>query len=290
MKDECESRISQVNGQIGAKRATSEVLMPNLVPRLLVSVRSEIEAGRAVAGGAEILDVKEPARGSLGMAGIDEISQISKLESVVSGAVPLSVALGEVFDWNPSSVYPVLPSGITFAKLGFNQCSGKPEWRMNWQRVRTAFERLSASHLKWVAVAYADSVEAASPSLTEVLDAAVDSGCAGLLIDTWTKRDKTLFDFTESTTLTAIATTCHSAGLFFAVAGRLGRDALPTLACVPVDVVAIRSAACAGTERTSELDSARVTEFRRAMQTSFGQSGCHTPPVKSGSIISPLSK
>ena len=37
--------------------------------RLLVSVRSADEVGAALAGGAEIVDVKEPSRGALGAGG-----------------------------------------------------------------------------------------------------------------------------------------------------------------------------------------------------------------------------
>ena len=38
------------------------------LPALLVSVRDAAEAGNAVAGGAALIDVKEPARGALGRA------------------------------------------------------------------------------------------------------------------------------------------------------------------------------------------------------------------------------
>jgi len=40
----------------------------------------------------------------------------------------------------------------------------------------------------------------------------------------------------------------------FAIAGKLRRDSLPRLANVPADVIAIRSAACVESDRTSELD------------------------------------
>ncbi len=38
---------------------------------LLVSVRNEVEAEMAIGGGADLIDVKEPANGSLGMASVE---------------------------------------------------------------------------------------------------------------------------------------------------------------------------------------------------------------------------
>ena len=80
-------------------------------PRLLVSVRSPEEAAAAMAGGANIIDVKEPTRGSLGMAGVDVIEAIAdQMESFQKtqkrllpkdrspDPIPLSVALGEVIE------------------------------------------------------------------------------------------------------------------------------------------------------------------------------------------------
>ena len=238
-------------------------------PRLLVSIRSAAEAERAMAGGVEILDVKEPSLGSLGMARIDEIVAISRSGNISDGSTPLSVALGEVVDWPAASSFPKLPGGITFAKLGLSQCARQPDWRSDWQRVRAEFNRRSCSRLNWVAVAYADTKEAASPSIAHVLDAAIETRCAGLLIDTWTKAEITLLDRIDATQLTEIAIACHASGMFFAIAGKLQLESLPVLARVPIDVIAIRSAACRGTDRTAELDSGRVAEFRNEMRYYF---------------------
>ena len=62
-------------------------------PRLLVSVRDAAEAAAALAGGAALIDVKEPARGSLGRA---DAATIAAVVAAVGGRVPVSVALGEL--------------------------------------------------------------------------------------------------------------------------------------------------------------------------------------------------
>ena len=53
--------------------------------RLLVSVRSEEEARAALAGGADIIDAKEPSRGALGAV---EIGVLREIVSVVNGLRP----------------------------------------------------------------------------------------------------------------------------------------------------------------------------------------------------------
>ena len=54
--------------------------------RLLVSVRSLDEAVEAISGGCDILDVKEPGRGSLGMADLREIVAVAEFAGSVGRA------------------------------------------------------------------------------------------------------------------------------------------------------------------------------------------------------------
>ncbi len=246
---------------------------PTHSPQLLVSVRSVAEAHGALSGGAQILDIKEPSRGSLGMAAIRDIESISKVCAAVNSAIPLSVALGEVVDWNDNSDIPSLPRGVTFAKLGLSRCGLDSGWLDHWKRVRLEFESRSQSKFQWVAVAYADSEEAAAPSPAEVLQVAIDTGCAGLLIDTWTKGSRSLLDEIRKTELISIGSACHEAELFFALAGKINIKSLSLLSGIPADVLAIRSAACRAGDRTSALDTGCVREFRKAITSVFDHNG-----------------
>src|SRR4051812_49007094 len=81
------------------------------VPKLLVSVRNVSEAQAAVGGGCDLLDVKEPARGPLGMADRRVIAEVAQFAAGAQTDRPLecSVALGEV-DELPTGGSPfVLP-------------------------------------------------------------------------------------------------------------------------------------------------------------------------------------
>lgn len=242
-------------------------------PGLLVSVRSRQEAERAIEGAADILDVKEPLGGSLGMASLDVISDIANLDHVVTKKIPLSVALGEVMDWPDDATVPSLPAGITFAKLGLSQCRLTHDWRGDWNRVRKEFAVCSASQLNWVAVAYADSDQAASPTVSDILEAAITANCAGLLVDTWKKDGRSLLDHVSIRELTRIANRCRRSGLFLALAGRLNPTQLTDLAQsdVSVDVIAIRSAACRGQDRTAEVVTESVVAFKQCLKQRFPQ-------------------
>ena len=247
------------------------------LPRLLVSVRSVDEAQSAIAGGAEILDVKEPAAGSLGMASIETISQIAAWIDARDRSVPLSVALGELSDWGSDTMIPSLPQTVTYAKMGLSHCASRTDWREEWTLARSRFDQQRQVPLKWVAVAYADSRDAHSPSATDVLNAAIETDCAGFLFDTWTKDGRCLLDEIDLASLKSISRTCQSAGLFLALAGRLDKAQLARLQEIEIDVVAIRSAACAGSDRTSQVNSDRVHAFHAELATIW-------PPLRSISV------
>src|SRR5262245_15095651 len=83
--------------------------------QLLVSVRSSAEAATALAAGADIIDVKEPTGGALGMA---DAQTIADVVATVAGRTPVSVALGEAVE-NPM---PPDLRRVTWAKLGLANC------------------------------------------------------------------------------------------------------------------------------------------------------------------------
>src|SRR5256886_12111882 len=63
--------------------------------RLLVSVRGSVEARAAVAGGADVIDAKDPARGALGPVRRDRLAAIRRAGGA---ARPVSAALGDAGD------------------------------------------------------------------------------------------------------------------------------------------------------------------------------------------------
>ena len=234
-------------------------------PRLLVSARNASEAVAALSGGAGLIDVKEPARGPLGMADVAAMAHIIETVSAASPETPVSAALGETVDWTSADSIPELPPGLAFVKLGLQGLRHQPEWQSIWLDVRRRFEDACDRPLPWIAVAYADAAKAQSPPVEEVFDAAQRTGCRGLLIDTWGKQGPgltNLFDYSE---LAAIVRQGQQAGLLIALAGRLRLDDVSQVAASRPDVVAVRSAACAGGDREQSIIADRVQALRDAL-------------------------
>src|SRR5256885_4242496 len=83
--------------------------------RLLVSVRGSVEARAALAGGADVIDAKDPARGALGPVQRDRLAAIRR---VVGAARPVSAALGDADDDAMAAAAAAAARGVAFVKLG----------------------------------------------------------------------------------------------------------------------------------------------------------------------------
>jgi (5-formylfuran-3-yl)methyl phosphate synthase len=233
------------------------------VAKLLVSVRSAIEASAAIAGGASIIDVKEPLRGSLGRA---DWSVWRAVRQAVPASMPVSVALGELKDW--WSLERVAPprdgwSGIDFRKLGLADAG--LDWRDRWRGLRQRLDVEEANRPgapnggpAWVAVVYLDWEAAKAPDPDAViLEAAAIDVCAGVLFDTWDKSRRIDLDARWRRRITQV----RESGRFVALAGSLDADAIRRLRPLEPDVFAIRSAACRSGDRLGPIDPERVARL-----------------------------
>lgn len=221
---------------------------------LLVSVRSAAEARAALQGGATVIDVKEPSRGPLGRAPLESWHAV---RAEVAGRALLSVALGELAEFDPRSIPDDGLEGIAYRKAGPANLGNR--WAGRWEEVRRA-DRHPAN---WVAVIYADWEAARAPQPDALIDAVARTGdFRGILVDSWDKaagcpiRDlgpwRRRLDLIRST------------GRFVALAGRLDRRELDRLRCLEPDLFAVRGAVCSGGRRDGEVDAALVAELVEA--------------------------
>lgn len=222
-------------------------------PSLLVSVRSAAEARAALSGNAAVIDVKEPDHGPLGMA---DASVWRAVRAAVPTDIRVSVALGELADWIDEPVPP--PStfaGIAFRKLGLAGAGDR--WAEEWAALRLRF----GGDTPWIAVIYADWVEASAPEPDAVIAEARRSGCAGVLVDTWSKSPgSTRVDLSWRSMIERIKA---EVGLV-ALAGGMDRDRIATLRGLAPDLFAVRGAACGGGDRRAAIDPGRVADLARA--------------------------
>jgi uncharacterized protein (UPF0264 family) len=225
-----------------------------------VSVRSAREAVAAVAGGAAIIDVKEPRRGPLGRA---DVAVWSAVRSAVPQEIPVSVALGELDAWGEFE--PDFPrdehwAGIAYRKIGL--AASEPGWPARWARVRQGFAGQRSDQVGWIAVIYADWQTAGAPEPESVVDVSVRlHSCVGVLIDTWDKKGPGLASRDWSKTIGRVRT----AGRMVAIAGSLDRAAIERLRMLEPDYFAVRGAACIGGDRNAEIDPDRVASLLEAI-------------------------
>ncbi|MFP6767446.1 MAG: (5-formylfuran-3-yl)methyl phosphate synthase, partial [Planctomycetaceae bacterium] len=99
-----------------------------------------------------------------------------------------------------------------------------------------------------------------------VVEAAVATRCAGMLIDTWNKSRGDLLEQMDVTRLQWVRRRTREAGLLLGLAGRVTVDGLPRVVALKPDVVAIRSAACLEGQREQAVDSGRVALFAERLR------------------------
>jgi uncharacterized protein (UPF0264 family) len=248
--------------------------------QLLVSVSSLDEAAAAWAGGADIIDAKDPAAGPLGPVTIEVLRQISRTvtafalrASVVTGvraandSRPLTAALGDATDEDAvaRAARAAAAEGAKLVKLGFAGIDGAARVAALLRAARRGAHAGSRGDCGVVAVAYADADRVASLHADALVDAAAAAGTAGVLLDTARKHGPGLRDLLSQDALSAWVLRAHHAALMVAVAGRLQIDDLDFVRDAGADVVGVRGAACEG-GRTGQITTERVRALRRACE------------------------
>lgn len=211
---------------------------------LLVSVRDAAEARAALAGGAAIIDVKEPTRGPLGAA---DAAVIAAVAAAVAERTPWTAACGELADgdgrgiatWGGHRLAGAMPAAVKAGPAQLDLAA--------WQRRFTAFAAALPAGVEPVAVAYADAARAHAPDPAALIAAAAACGSRLVLIDTFDKSAPGLLATAAGRARAAEwVAAARDAGLRVAVAGRIALAELPVAVAIGADIVAVRSAVCGG--------------------------------------------
>jgi (5-formylfuran-3-yl)methyl phosphate synthase len=210
--------------------------------RLLVSVRSKEEAQAALAGGADIIDAKEPSRGALGAV---EISVLRDIVNEVNGIRPVSAALGDSGSSAglAGSARAAAEAGATFVKVGFADVRDPVAVRSRLAAVMEG-TLLTASPCAVVAVAYADWDEVGAAAPQAVLAAAAGEGVMGVLVDTVRKDGAGLFRCLGRAALGSLMREARARSLMVALAGRISLEDLSFAYEAGAEIAGVRGAAC----------------------------------------------
>jgi uncharacterized protein (UPF0264 family) len=229
--------------------------------RLLISVADAAEARLALEGDADIIDVKDPTRGSLGAV---DASVLHEIANVVGAARPISAALGDAADERAieAAARAAATVRLAYVKVGF---AGVTDAAKVESLIAAALSgvRSVSSASGVVAVAYADAARVDSVSPDKVIEAAERARAVGVLLDTARKDGGALFDLMDQVLVGRWVRLAHEAALTVALAGSLTAADLASARALGADIAGVRGAACEG-GRVGRISRERVAALVRA--------------------------
>jgi len=230
--------------------------------KLLISVRDEDEAAAAVAGGADIVDIKNPDEGSLGAQQPHVIAAIAKM---IPPGIAVSASIGDV---------PNLPGTVALAGLGAALCGVRfvkvgllgtqtPAEAARLLEALSGALMMAKGQVGLVACAYADAdrVGSLDPLLLPHTAAPFVEGC---MIDTAIKDGRSLFHCLPDAAIARFIEDCRDRGLISALAGSLKPEDLGRVIAHGADIVGVRGAACVS-GRSSPLSIEKVRALKRSL-------------------------
>ncbi len=239
-------------------------------PLLLVSVRSLEEAEAAHRGGADIIDVKDPAAGPLGMASVNLCFEIA---ARYAGLHPVTAAVGELADYldGIASVNDLreINQRLALVKLGTSRLADRADWPSAAAELLSELPEAS----RVVLVAYADAERARAPTATAVVAASVTiqpvvnrESCGRVaMVDTFDKRGPSLVETWSLDDLAQFVALSRNHAMVATVAGRIALDEIASIAAAGAHAIGVRGSACSSGMRERMVDALLVAKLRQAV-------------------------
>lgn len=228
--------------------------------RLLISVVDAAEAVDAAAGGAHIIDVKDPATGALGAASPGVVGEV---RAATPAGLPVSVALGDG-PFEPAAAaraaLAVTLQGAAFVKLGLRDTPADRAVA-TLRAVRAALPEPVAV----IAAGFADWERAGAPAPHKLPALARAADIQGCLIDTAVKDGRGLFHWLDDADLRSFIAACRERGLVSALAGSLALGDLARVVTLGPDIAGVRGAACVGDRIRGRVSADRVRALAGAL-------------------------
>lgn len=211
--------------------------------KLLVSPMNVPEAIAAEAGGADIIDVKNPKEGSLG-ANFPWV--IAAIRSSV--ARPLSATIGD-FDFKPGTAslaaLGAAVAGADYVKVGLYGVRSPGQALELLEGVARAVHDYDARRIV-VASAYSDYGRISSLSPLELPAVAKRAGAEVVMVDTGIKDGRSTLEFMSGEALKKFVDAAHDNGLECAIAGSVRFEDVPAIKRIGPDILGVRGIVCGG--------------------------------------------
>lgn len=219
--------------------------------KLLASVVSLPEAHLAFEGGADLIDLKNPAEGALGAL---PLATVREVVAELRGKRPLSATAGDLpmqAETVRDAVRALAATGVDYVKIGFFPGG-------DWRGVLESLGGVAKRGARLIAVLFADD----APDFDWIKTIA-QAGFAGVMLDTRDKTAGSLRDVLATEDLRAFLDAAHAHGLLRGLAGSLREADIAPLLILQPDYLGFRGALCASNTRTAALDADALSRVRR---------------------------
>ena len=226
--------------------------------RFLASVRDVREAQSVLDAGADIVDLKDPAKGALGAV---DRATIGACVAAVGGRAAVSATVGDL-PMEPETVAEAVRAtaacGVDDVKLGV-PLGGDP---------KGCFAALRAVQrgAGLILVFFADAMPPFDP-----IAAALEAGARGVMLDTAGKQSGALLDHMTLAGIGRFADAARRDHLMVGVAGSLRPAHVAPLLALAPDVIGFRGALCEDGRRGADLDPIACRRIRALIPAGTGR-------------------
>jgi len=231
--------------------------------KILISVTSIEEARLASAGGADIIDLKDPDNGALGALPLDKIAEVVRFvkTQTVYGDKVTSATIGDLPlhpDLIARQAGRLLETEVDIVKIGFFSEPGLQF--ADYEYCLNGLKALAAKGAKLIAVLFAEH------SYPEGLLALIkNAGFYGVMMDTAEKNGATFLDYHSIEFVRTMARTLQDHGLMFGLAGSLKLQHVAGIKEINPDYVGFRGGVCVNNLRNLAIDSDKIRAIRQSM-------------------------
>ncbi|MBV8049075.1 MAG: (5-formylfuran-3-yl)methyl phosphate synthase [Paludibacterium sp.] len=232
--------------------------------KVLISPISTAEAVVAWQCGTNIIDIKNIHEGSLGASFPWIIREV--IGRINDPKVVFSATLGDLPHKPGTASLAALGAvscGVKYVKAGLHGSQNVAEGvELMRSVVRTCKDH--DPNVTVVTAGYADYRRFGGLSPKQLVEIAATAKSDMVMVDTYIKDGKTLFDSLSEDQLAEFVRLAHDHGLKVALAGSVRAEHLPVLARVGADVVGVRGAVCGGYDRGTSIDPGKAEQFIKA--------------------------
>ena len=222
---------------------------------MLASVNSVAEALLVLSADVDIIDLKQPALGTLGAL---DIATVKQIVAGVDGRCLVSATIGDL-PMQPDPVFNAVKAmaetGVDYIKIGFFPGD-------DWHGTIKKLSALTEQNHALIAVLFAD----AQPDLG-IISLLKEAGFAGVMLDTMDKQKGSLTQLMANMEIAQFISQVKARQLVCGLAGSLRLEDIPELMPYQPDYLGFRGALCQEHNRAGQLNKQAVIKIKRAIKS-----------------------